>query len=59
MNREETLALYAQGRDAWNAWAAERLAERKRLEEAGAWAVEARLARLSPSMAVEHGSPSM
>ena len=37
MNREETLALYAQGREAWNKWANEMLAERKRLEEAGEW----------------------
>ena len=28
MNQEETLALYAQGREAWNEWANERLAER-------------------------------
>ena len=26
MTRDETLALYAQGKNAWNAWAAERLA---------------------------------
>lgn len=35
MNREETHALWAQGRDAWNAWAQEMLAEKARLEEAG------------------------
>jgi len=28
MNQQETLALFAQGRDAWNAWTKERLAER-------------------------------
>ena len=40
MNREETLALYAQGREAWNAWADAMLAARKRLEDAGAWQAE-------------------
>lgn len=39
MNREETLALYKQGVDAWNKWANEMLEERKRLEEAGEWKV--------------------
>lgn len=38
MNKEETLALYAQGKDAWNAWANAMLAEKKRLEESGEWA---------------------
>ena len=37
MNKEETWALYQQGKDAWNAWAKERHAERTRLEEAGQW----------------------
>jgi len=37
MNREETLALYAKGVEAWNEWAEEMLAERKQLEEAGEW----------------------
>lgn len=32
MNKEETLALFAQGRDAWNAWAEEMLARRAELE---------------------------
>lgn len=40
MNREETLALYEQGKDAWNKWANEMLEERKRLEEAGEWEVD-------------------
>ncbi len=40
MNREETLALYEQGVEAWNKWANEMLEERKRLEEAGEWVVE-------------------
>lgn len=37
MNREETLALYEQGVEAWNKWANEMLEERKKLEEAGEW----------------------
>ena len=37
MNREETLALYEQGVEAWNKWANEMLEERKRLEEDGKW----------------------
>lgn len=37
MNREETLALYEQGVEAWNNWANEMLEERKKLEEAGEW----------------------
>lgn len=40
MNREQTLALYEQGVEAWNKWANEMLEERKRLEEAGEWSVE-------------------
>ncbi|GJL99486.1 MAG: hypothetical protein DHS20C07_11660 [Methyloligella sp.] len=39
MNREETLALYEQGVEAWNKWANEMLEEKKRLEEAGEWKV--------------------
>lgn len=38
MNREETLALHAQGKDAWNAWAERMLAKRKAMEAAGKWA---------------------
>ena len=34
MNKEETLALYAQGKEAWNAWAADLLACR---EDSQAW----------------------
>ena len=37
MNLEESLALYAQGKDAWNKWAENMLAERAALEEAGEW----------------------
>jgi len=35
MNQQETVRLFSQGRDAWNAWAKERLAERQALESAG------------------------
>lgn len=37
MNKEESLALFAQGKDAWNAWAAEMLEKRKALEASGEW----------------------
>ena len=37
MNKEESLALFRQGRAVWNTWAEERLAERRKLEEAGHW----------------------
>ena len=37
MTRDETIALFLQGREAWNAWAEAMLAERKALEEAGEW----------------------
>ena len=37
MNKEETLALWRQGRDAWNAWAKEMLDRRAAMEEAGTW----------------------
>ena len=40
MNRDETQALYAQGKDAWNAWAAKMLSQRQAVEAAGTWAVE-------------------
>jgi Pentapeptide repeats (9 copies) len=39
MNREDTVALFLQGREAWNAWAEEMLCERKAMEAAGHWAV--------------------
>jgi hypothetical protein len=35
MNRNETVALFLQGKDAWNAWAEKMLTERKAFEEAG------------------------
>jgi len=37
MNKAETLALFAQGKEAWNEWAGRMLAERKALEEKGEW----------------------
>ncbi len=40
MDRDETLELYAQGREAWNKWANERLTERKELEDRGEWQVD-------------------
>jgi uncharacterized protein YjbI with pentapeptide repeats len=44
MTRDETVALFLQGREAWNAWAEKMLAERKSLEGSGRWAVERDLA---------------
>jgi hypothetical protein len=35
MNRDETVALFLQGKEAWNAWAAKMLAERKAMEADG------------------------
>ena len=40
MNRDETVALFLHGREAWNAWAERMLTGRKALEEAGRWAAE-------------------
>ena len=37
MNRDETVALFLQGREAWNTWAEKMLAERKALEDGGQW----------------------
>ena len=37
MNREESIALFKQGREAWNAWAAEKFAERQALEDGRRW----------------------
>ena len=37
MNKEQSLQLFEEGNRAWNAWADERLAERKALEESGDW----------------------
>lgn len=38
MNKEETLALWQQGKDAWNAWAEKMLAHRAGMERDGTWA---------------------
>jgi hypothetical protein len=35
MNKDETLALYTQGKQAWNAWAKEMLERRAAMEAAG------------------------
>jgi uncharacterized protein YjbI with pentapeptide repeats len=40
MNRAETLALYAKGKTAWNAWAEKMLAERRAMERRGEWLLE-------------------
>lgn len=42
MTRDETVALFLQGREAWNAWAEKMLAERRVLEANGRWQVEAK-----------------
>lgn len=39
MNQEESVALWWQGKDAWNAWAEATLVEKKTLKDAGAWQV--------------------
>ena len=40
MTRDETVALFLQGREAWNAWAGEMIARRKAMEADGRWAEE-------------------
>ncbi len=40
MNRDETVALFLQGREAWNAWAEKMLAEQRTMQEMGLWAAE-------------------
>jgi len=37
MNKQESLALYAHGKEAWNAWAEDMLARRQALQDAGKW----------------------
>lgn len=37
MNKEETMELYAQGREAWNAWAKYMLAQRSTVIKTGKW----------------------
>jgi uncharacterized protein YjbI with pentapeptide repeats len=50
MDRDETVALFLQGREAWNAWAEKRFAERRRLEAEGIW-------KLHPGKPVEGENP--
>ena len=38
MNKEQSLALWRQGRDAWNAWAKAMLDRRTEMERDGRWA---------------------
>jgi Pentapeptide repeats (9 copies) len=52
MTRDETVALFLQGKKAWNAWAEKMLAERKAMEADGRWAAERR-----PGWAVERKYP--
>ena len=40
MTRDESIALWLDGKDIWNEWANGMLAERKRLEDAGEWEAE-------------------
>ena len=40
MNREQTVALWRQGKDAWNDWASVLLDARKDLEQSGLWDVK-------------------
>ncbi len=47
MTRDETIALFLKGKDAWNAWAEDMLAQRKALEDSGQW-------QISPGNSVEH-----
>jgi len=37
VTKDETVALYARGKEAWNDWAEKRLAERAKLQAAGQW----------------------
>lgn len=37
MNKQESLALYAQGKAAWNAWAEDMLIQRQALQDTGTW----------------------
>jgi Pentapeptide repeats (9 copies) len=40
MTRDETVALFLQGREAWNAWTEKVLADRKAMQTDGRWAAE-------------------
>ena len=48
MDRENTLALFLEGREAWNAWAERMLDERKTLENTGRWAAQKAFDRIEP-----------
>ena len=37
MNQDESVALWRQGRDAWNAWAEGMLRQKAELEKSGSW----------------------
>ena len=37
MNKDESLKLFNQGRNVWNVWAEDRLAEKRKLKESGEW----------------------
>jgi len=41
MNQEQSIALWRQGKEAWNAWANEMLAKRETLCTSGKWSVKA------------------
>lgn len=40
MNQDESIALWRQGKEAWNAWADDILRQKAELEKAGTWQVE-------------------
>ena len=40
MTRDETVERFLQGKEAWNAWAEQMLAERKAMEADGRWSAE-------------------
>ena len=42
MDREQSIALWQKGKEAWNAWARRMLARRAEMEQAGVWQVEKR-----------------
>ena len=44
MNQNESVELFLEGREAWNAWAERMLAERRAMEESGRWTAERDLA---------------
>jgi hypothetical protein len=42
MDQQESIVLWRQGKDAWNAWAKDMLAKKAALEKTGAWKVDYR-----------------